>query len=147
MKTNFQLKVLPAIALLGFGVLLLALQASGCKRIMDYREKYEGDFRFHIILDSVANGDTTFQSARDYDGHVYVSETRKMLVIHYTESVILEMEVDKDGVLSRFAPLGKRQVTGAFIDRNQLILVVNEYIALLEAPSTYGRYTVTGERR
>lgn len=131
--------------LLIFLLASLTMTWSGCGRILDYREKYEGDFRFHVQLDSISNGNHFLKSETDFDGHVYVCHRDSMVTIHFLEDVILDVYIDKKEKLwldpQVFIPT---QAAGKFDGRSKLEMEVFAYLAYHQVYDPW--YKVTGER-
>jgi len=108
------MKLFFTICLLGY----LALTVSCEKRWFDFRNKYTGDYHFTYNYSKWNINFGVYETGTiEYDGTITYSkkdDERNILHIQFTETETMEVEVEKNGLIS--SPCDK--VIGKFTDKN-----------------------------
>jgi hypothetical protein len=126
---------------LGFVFLGLMLVLVGCADVVDYRQKYEGDFQFRT--EYFLPPFTVVDSTVDYAGQVFL-RSDGALALHYQATLMPSMGVGRDGYLSALVGSFDRY-EGYFASKDSM------YLKVSEISYTWGtelrRWVVTGVRR
>lgn len=80
----------------------------------DYRETYIGDWHFHVSKSFYDMSDS-FSSKEEiqFDGEIVFGSAADELLIRYTGEDLIELSVDRDGVLSEFPT---KYCSGSFVE-------------------------------